>query len=75
MAAVASQSYADGPAAVESANIQRKIEKAMAEKNNDWTNLPKEHKLSQFAAALPEILEKAGYGEMYGVELVAPKDE
>ncbi|CAK3826031.1 Hypothetical predicted protein [Lecanosticta acicola] len=47
----------------------------MAEIAKDWDNLPKEHKLSQFAAALPEILEKTGYAEMYGVELVAPKDE
>ncbi|EME41356.1 hypothetical protein DOTSEDRAFT_73691 [Dothistroma septosporum NZE10] len=41
----------------------------------DWSDLPKEHKLAQFAAGLSSILETAGYNEMYGVELIAPSTD
>lgn len=41
----------------------------------DWSDLPKEHNLSKFAADLSSILESAGYNEMYGVHLEAPKEE
>ncbi|KAF2167660.1 hypothetical protein M409DRAFT_65798 [Zasmidium cellare ATCC 36951] len=47
----------------------------MDQLNKDWTNLPKEHNLSKFSAALKDIIEKVGYSEMYGVELVAPSTE
>lgn len=46
--------------------------------DNDWTNLPQTHPLHLFSLALggPEgILERAGWKEMYGVELVAGNEE
>lgn len=42
--------------------------------SNDWSNLSADHPLSQFSAKLPSILEKAGYDEMYGIDLVAPHE-
>ena len=46
----------------------------MASTSPDWTDLPKEHNLAKFAAELPEVLEDAGYNEMYGVRLEAPSE-
>lgn len=60
---------------VTNAEINRKVQDKMDQRSRDWTNLPKEHNLSKFSRALKEIIEKAGYNEMYGVELVAPSEE
>lgn len=57
-----------------SAELNAKAEYIMDQKSKDWTNLPKGHKLLKFAEALPEILKKSDYAEMYGVTLVAPKE-
>lgn len=57
-----------------SAELNAKAEYIMDQKSKDWTNLPKGHKLLNFAEALGGILEKTGYAEMYGVTLVAPKE-
>lgn len=56
-------------------DINRKVQVKMDKINSDWANLPKEHNLSKFSAALKDILAKAGYNEMYGVELIAPAEE
>jgi len=60
--------------AVEGANNERKLRNEMEKKNSDWTDLPEGHVLSKFSAQLAQILEKTGYKEMYGVELVAPSE-
>lgn len=60
---------------VTSEEINRKVQHKMDQLNKDWANLPKEHNLSKFSVALKDIIEKAGYNEMYGVELVAASEE
>lgn len=60
---------------VTSEETNRKVQHKMAQLTSDWTNLPEEHNLTKFSSSLKEILESAGYNEMYGVELVAPLEE
>lgn len=59
------------------AEINRKIEHARQTGQLDvpWDNLPDWHPLYKFSRQLGAILDKVGYNEMYGIELVAPTEE
>lgn len=60
---------------VNAAELNRKVNAAIQKVGSDWDNLPENHALLKFSAKLGELIQEAGYNEMYGVELSAPTEE
>lgn len=60
---------------VTAADLNAKVEAAVKKVGSDWNDLPEGHALLKMSAKLGDLIQEAGYAEMYGVELAAPTDE
>ncbi|KAG9727849.1 hypothetical protein KCU73_g10494, partial [Aureobasidium melanogenum] len=60
---------------VTAADLNAKVEAAVKKVGSDWNDLPEGHALLKMSAKLGDLIQEAGYAEMYGVELAAPTEE
>lgn len=64
-----------GSSGVNNVELNLKVDAAIQKSGSDWDNLPEGHALLKMSAKLGELMQEAGYSEMYGVELSAPAEE